>query len=462
MPPSTKLQLKVTQKLQLSPQVRHAIGLMQLTRIELIGHIKQVAETNPLVDLDALHADPRETPSESEPAFPNQTPAHINSDPMQWATDTSQHSLAEHLRWQANHSMLSDAEHDLALGIIDHIDERGLLSASVEEVTESLKQTIGNHAIDVHQVEGALKKVQRFDPPGVGALTVEEALRTQLLTHHQSHPHHGLAVHLIDHHFQKLGRGRLETLARLLDVDESCIQSAFELIQTLNPHPGTGFGALDSRHLIPDLYVYPAPSREAQDGWQVSFNHSHIPTLRLNDTYDRLIKNASASDRSYLNNQRKEAITLMGALALRHQTLVRVAMALVSHQSRFLREGPQAMQPLTQATLADELGVHVSTISRTCRGKYAQTPQGLIELKSLFCGQIAHQTQGVISNKAVQEQIRGLIGQEDKQSPLSDQAIAARLGSKGVKIARRTVTKYREKMGIDGSKQRRNMHNWTR
>lgn len=462
MPTSPKLQLKVTQKLQLSPQVRHAIGLMQLTRIELIGYIKQVAETNPLVDLDALHSDPAETSAERAYTSHNETKYQKTGDPMQWATDTSQRSLREHLRWQANHSSLADDEHDLALGIIDHVDERGLLSASLEEVTESLKKTLGNDAIQVRQIDAVLKKVQRFDPCGVAASTIQDALSTQLFIQHQTHPQYDLADHLIYHHFKSLGLGSLEKLADLLSVDESSIKSAFELIQSLNPHPGAGFGALDKRHIIPDLYVHPTRGSESQPSWQVRFNHAHIPTLCLNDTYDRLIKKASTTDRAYLNSKRKEAIILIGALALRHQTLVRVAMALVSHQSGFLKDGIYSIQPLTQATLAQELGVHVSTISRTCGGKYAQTPQGVIELKSLFCGRIGHQTQGMVATKMVRQQIRDLIGQEDKQSPLSDQAIAAHLGSKGVKIARRTVTKYREKMGIDGSKQRQNLHNWTR
>ncbi|HEY7905888.1 MAG TPA: hypothetical protein VIC53_03090, partial [Wenzhouxiangella sp.] len=193
MPPSTKLQLKVTQKLQLSPQVRNAIGLMQLTRIELISHIKQVAESNPLIDLDTLHAAPTDTLLERAGLSHSQTKSQPDNDPMQWATDTSQHSLAEHLQWQAKHLRLEDADYAVALGIIDHIDERGLLSASVDEITASLKKILRNNAIKTQQIDDVLKKVQRFDPPGVGARTVQESLKTQLLMQHQSHPAYGLA-----------------------------------------------------------------------------------------------------------------------------------------------------------------------------------------------------------------------------------------------------------------------------
>ncbi len=460
MPASPKLQLKVTQKLQLAPQVRHAIALMQLTRIELIGHIKQVAESNPLIDLDTLHPDGPGRLAENGLHEYHTNSARSDVDPMQWVADTSQSSLAEHLRWQAHHAGLTTKEHALALGIIDHIDDRGLLSTPVDEITQSLKMVLQDDDVQASEIQGVLEKVQRFDPPGVGAFTVQEALSLQLLMQHQKDPRHALAHHLIQYHFESLGRGNLKNLSRLLRVDEPHIQSAFELIQSLNPHPGSGFGDLDNRHIIPDLYIHLAPNGDKSPHWQVTFNHTHIPTLCVNDTYDRLFEKASATDRAYLNKKHKEANTLIEALALRHQTLVRVARALIGHQSRFLSEGPRAMQPLKQATLAQELGVHVSTISRSCKQKYAQTPQGIIELRSLFSGEIPHEAEGVIANKAIQHQILDLIGKEDKQAPLSDQAIATHLGSKGVRIARRTVTKYREKMGIDGSRQRRNMHNW--
>lgn len=458
---SSKLQLKVTQKLQLSPQIRHAMGLMQLTRPELIGHIKQVAEGNPLIDLDALHSADHEASQLDEGRSATQTGSISDHDPTQWVVDTSHRSLAEHLRWQASQSGFSASEHALALGIIDHIDERGLLTASVAEITESLNQSLEGHSADLRRVHQVLEQVQRFDPIGVAAATIQDALSTQLLIQYPTDPRCALANHLIQHHFEQLGYGSLTSLADLLEIAPTRLKSAFELIHSLNPYPGAGFGDVHSSHIIPDLYIHPTSDRDSQSSWHVVFNSAHIPTVRLNDTYDQLIKKANRMDRQYLDNKRKEAITLIEALALRHQTLVRTTTALVTHQSEFLRDGPRAMRALTQTELAEQLGVHVSTISRTCNGKYAQTPQGMIELKSLFCRQIMHETKGMLANAVVKEQIRDLIDQEDKQSPLSDQAIATHLASIGVKIARRTVTKYREKMGIHGSAQRRNMHNWT-
>ena len=458
---SPKLQLKVKQKLQLAPQVRQAMGLMQLTRLELIAHIQQVAESNPLIDLDTLHSANDAASLWNQGQVDARSRTVSDNDPMQWVVDTSHRSLAEHLRWQASQSGFSAIEHALALGIIDHIDERGLLSASVGEITKSLNQSLESQTVDVAQVNQVLEKVQRFDPIGVGAATLQDALRTQLLIQYPTDPRYGLANHLVLHHFEQLGQGNLTTLANLLEIDQENLKSAFELIHSLNPHPGAGFGGLDSNHIIPDLYIHPSSDAGSLSGWQVIFNSAHIPTVRLNDTYDQLIKKAHGTDRQYLDTKRKEATTLIEALALRHQTLVHMTTALVAHQSDFLREGPRAMRALTQTELAEKLGVHVSTISRTCNGKYAQTPQGVIELKSLFCREIMHQTKGVLANAVVKEHIRDLIDQEDKLAPLSDQAIATHLASIGVKIARRTVTKYRETMGINGSAQRRNMHNWT-
>jgi len=458
---NSKLQLKVTQKLQLAPQIRHAMGLMQLTRLELIGHIKQVAEGNPLIDLDTLHSEGNEASRFEEGRSDAQTHAVSDSDLTQWVVDTSHRSLAEHLRWQASQSGFSASEHALALGIIDHVDERGLLNASVAEITESLTQSLSDHTVDLRRVNQVLEKVQRFDPVGVAAATIQDALSTQLFTQYPTDPRCGLANHLIQHHFEQLGHGSLTSLADLLEISPMRLKAAFELIHSLNPYPGAGFGGVHSSHIIPDLYVHPASDRDSPSGWHVIFNSAHIPTVRLNDTYDQLSKKANRRDLQYLDNKRKEAITLIDALALRHQTLIRTTTALVTHQSAFLRDGARAMRALTQTELAEQLGVHASTVSRTCNGKYAQTPQGMIELKSLFCRQIMHQTKGMLANAVVKEQIRDLIDQEDKQSPLSDQAIATHLASIGVKIARRTVTKYREKMGIAGSAQRRNMHNWT-
>ena len=458
---SSKLQLKVTQKLQLAPQIRHTMGLMQLTRLELIGHIKQVAEGNPLIDLDILDSvdDGASTWGETPSNF--ETRAVSDIDPMQWVVDNSHQSLAEHLRWQASQSGFSAIEQQLAWGIIDHIDDRGLLIASIEEISESLNQSFEDHRIDLGQIKQVLEKIQRFDPIGVGAATIQDALSAQLLTWHQNDSRCGLANHLIQNHFESLGHGNLAKLADLLDVSPKRLKSAFDLIHSLNPHPGAGFGDLHSNHVVPDLYIHPASDTKNQANWHVTFNNAHIPAVRLNDTYDRLINKANRMDRHYLNTKRNEANNLIEALALRHQTLVRTATALVNRQSGFLKDGPRAMHTLTQTELARELDVHVSTISRTCNGKYAQTPQGMIELKSLFCNKIMHETKGALANAVVKAQIRDLIDEEDKQSPLSDQAIATHLDSIGVKIARRTVTKYREKMGISSSAQRRNMHNWT-
>jgi len=436
------------------------MGLMQLTRIELIGHIKQVAESNPLIDLDTLHStDERaSTWNEAQSNFENR--AVSDHDLMQWVVDTSHKSLTEHLRWQVSHSGFSAIEQQLALGIIDHIDDRGLLTASVEEITDSLNPSLEDQTVEVWQIQQVLEKIRRFDPIGVGAATIQDALSAQLLTWHQTDSRCGLANHLIQNHFEKLGHGSLAKLANLLDVSPNRLKSVFELIHSLNPYPGAGFGDLTSRHIIPDLYIHQISDKESDSGWHVAFNNAHIPMIRLNDTYDRLIQKANRMDRQYLDGKRKEAITLIGALALRHQTLVRVTTALVTHQSEFLKNGPRAMRPLTQTQLARELGVHVSTVSRTCNGKYVQTPQGVIDLKSLFCREIMHGTKGLLANAVVKEQIRELIDQEDKQSPLSDQAIATRLEGIGVKIARRTVAKYRESMGIDGSTLRRHIHNW--
>jgi len=453
---SPKIQLKVQPKLQLAPQVRQALGLMQLSRLELIDHIKQTVEENPLLDLE--FDDPKPAEVDFSNASNHQSHPSAANDIDQWASETV--SLRAHLIWQANLVGLDRRDHALALVLIDHIDEDGLLRATKPEILAHLAQTEPELKITLDDITRVLHQIQQFEPMGVGAQSVSESLAIQLDAKHGQDKRHALAKRLVFDHLDALGQEDPQRLATALGVSSEEIQQSFHLIQSLDPHPANRFGNWDGAYIIPDVYAYPASSDSTHSKWSIVLNPSYLPRVSMNDTYQALIGQAKGSDQAYLDDKLQQAKTLLGAIALRDLTLVRVTEALIRHQHRFFKNQVSSLQPLTQSALAVQLGVHASTVSRATSNKYVQTPKGLMELKALFCGRIDHESGTAVSTEAVKSTIQALIDGEDGKAPLSDQTIAAHLRGKGVKIARRTVAKYRRIMGISGSKHRRNQKLW--
>lgn len=452
MPVSPKLHLKLQHRLQLAPHIRHALRMMQMTKVELIDHVKEIAESNPLLEIDFA------TPFDIKAPDPSNHSQSTADHPefSQWISPRT--DLREHLRWQINLLGLSPKSHQLAMALIDHIDDQGLLTASINEATELLSHTEPQLRPTQTDVEEALGHIQKLDPVGVGATSLKESLIIQLQARYADHAWYRLAHSLLEHAFEELAKTDIHALAQQQGVKASDIRQAFKLIQTLNPHPASSFDSLDGQHIIPDIYVFPTTQEPKQ--WQVVVNQTYLPAVAINTTYSDLIGRASESDRRYLDEKLKEAKRLIDAIGLRQQTLARLTHALVAHQSEYLSKGNGYLRPLTQAEMADQLGLHVSTISRAARGKFAQTPQGLIELKRFFCQSLVRAQGQAISSVAVKVQIKTLIDSENQDTPLSDQAIAARLADNGVKIARRTVTKYREQLGIADSRVRREQRHW--
>ncbi len=454
MPASPKLHLKQQNRLLLAPSVRHALGMMQLTRLELIDHIKEVAETNPLVDMDVT------APFEPNAYDHGPYAGHSGHDEgiqlEHWISQPL--DLRDHLRWQINLLGLTPAEHHLVLALIEHIDDQGLLTGSIEEATDLFQSNEPRLGITDKDVKRALSYIQKLDPIGVGATSRQESLIIQLQARYGHHPQFPLAHRLLAQGLDGLAKTDITAFSQKLDQPVSDIRQAFKLIQTLSPYPASSFESLTEQRIVPDVYVF--PSSEGQNQWQIVVNHSYLPSLCINTTYSAVIGQTRDRDRQYLKDKLAEARSLISAIQLRQQTLARLTWALVTYQSGFLVNGPKSLKPLTQVQVANQLGLHVSTISRVARGKYAQTPQGLIELKRFFCRGAVQTDQQSISSMSVKTHIKSIIDSENESTPLSDEAIASRLRGKGVKIARRTVTKYREQLGIADSRVRRNQKTW--
>jgi len=295
-----------------------------------------------------------------------------------------------------------------------------------------------------------LERVQHFEPIGVASRSIGESLLVQLKAMPSSTPALGLACHLVERHLDALGKQDVKGMMRATGVSESEIQAALAVIRRCNPHPCSRFSSDDENYIVPDVYVHPA-----ENGWRVTLNPDNDPGLQLNDLYVSMARKAKGDDRKYLKDRLQEARWLISGLEMRNQTLLAVTRAIVERQHAFFSEGETGLRPLLQREVAESVGVHESTVSRATTQKYAHTPRGTFELKYFFSVGIDTRDGQQVAATAVKARLRRLISEELPGKPLSDQALADRLSETGIQLARRTVAKYREQLGIPGSAQRR-------
>lgn len=461
MAAGTRLQLKLGQKLKLSPQLRQAIRLLQLNRVELRGHLRELLETNPLLEResDSLEVDAEESGQEESQLAEDDEGIGWEDLPEGFSVvgerpnydefigDRSTESLQYHLLWQANLAGFSEQDETIAKAIIYALDEDGYLHDDLDTLRASLAP---EHLVTSEEIAAVLERVQHFEPVGVACRSVHECLLVQLHARPDGTPWRGLAEHIVENHLEILGRQDLDRLARLTGFDYKAIEAAVSLIRSLDPHPGSRFGSDDENYLVPDVYVHPH-----EDGWRVTLNPENNPALCLNDYYVRLARESRGEDKQYLNDRLQEARWLISGLEMRNQTLLAVTRIIMQHQTGFLRFGDIGMQPLTQREVAAALGIHESTVSRATTQKYAHTPRGTIELKHFFSVAVPTRDGGRTAATAVKARISRLIAAEIPDRPLSDQALTDRLAEEGILLARRTVAKYRERLGIPGSSARR-------
>jgi len=463
MKAGARLQLKLGQKLKLAPQLRQAISLLQLNRIELKEHIHEILETNPLLE----RAEDGESADSAESSTDESTDVEFEEDygfddlpdgfsavgdaPRydEFISDRADESLQQHLLWQANLSGFSDTDEAIAKAIIYALDEEGYLLDDLDTLRASLAP---EYLVSREEVAAVLERVQHFEPVGVASRDLGECLRVQLDARSASTPGIGLATHIVEFHLDVMAQQDMERLTRATGFDREDVKTAVELIRSLNPHPCSGFGSDDENYVVPDVYVHPRG-----DGWRVSLNPDSDPGLRLNKMYAALVRKSRGDDKKYLKDRLQEARWLISGLEMRNQTLLAVTEAIVKRQHRFFNEGEIAMQPLLQREVSEQVGVHESTVSRATTRKYAHTPRGTFELKHFFSVSINGQDGRPIAATAIKAHLRRLIQDEVPSKPYSDQALVTVLADRGILLARRTVAKYRDQLGIPGSAQRRRM-----
>jgi RNA polymerase sigma-54 factor len=470
------LQTRLGQQLSLTPQLRQAIRLLQLSAVELETELNQALESNPLLERedepdpgfgDAPTGDKAADAPSGEEA--GDSPDSSEFDPgesIEWyeasagdrrggddepeeLTAAAPVDLHAHLLWQLQLSHLGPR--DLAIGqaLIEAINDDGYLEGPLADIQAALLPEI---TADEAEIETVLHIIQHFDPVGAGARCLSECLRVQLSLLSPDTPGLDLARRLARDHLDALARHGAARLASQLGCPASAMDQAVALLRTLDPKPGAQVGGGEAEYIAPDAIAF-----RHGGVWKVSLAPGSQPRLAINRHYERLIGKASREDDSYLRGQLQEARWLIKSLETRADTLVRVARAIVRQQSAFLDHGHEAMRPLTLREVAEELGLHESTISRATTRKYLRTPRGTFEFKHFFSSGIATEHGGAASATAIQAMLRKLIEAENPRNPLSDQRLAETLKGEGIPVARRTVAKYREAMNIPASNERQRL-----
>ncbi len=483
-----KLQQRMSQRVVMTPLLQQAIQLLQLSTLELEQVVRKELEENPLLEeVPVENAENAENPdaAATQGTTDAAAPAEITSslEPVSKETSSVDSEKADDLPFDLSSAVFDDhgdertpvsmeerdelpfenlgrsdtslGEHlmeQLRLGtddkdvlrigeaIIGNLDEDGYLRADVGEIAAGM-------GASPEAVESALKLIHAFDPPGVAARSVQECLRLQLTADAEPDP---VSVEIVERHFEDLERRRYAEIARALKLPLERVMESIEEIQGLEPKPGRRFSVNDSRYVVPDVTI-----QKVGEDYVVILNEEGIPRLRVNSLYRSLLRRSGDEAKQYVEQKLRSAVWLIKSVEQRQRTLRKVAQSLVNFQREFLDKGLPHLRPLALRDVGDDISMHESTISRVTTNKYVQTPQGLFELKFFFHSGIASENGSMVSSVSVKKTIRDMVTGEDGGKPLSDQEIAQALQGQGLTIARRTVAKYREELGILPSHQRR-------
>lgn len=475
------LQLRLKQQLSITPQLQQAIKLLQLSSLDLITEIRQAVESNPLLEFEDNFDD---APPDADDSGTVENLAEDSTDidtrdqaaadysareeDLPWSSRTSSSSqnqytgadkpldypetsqtLHSYLASQINILPLSDTDRLIADAIIDSINQDGYLEVSPDEIHASFDASL---EISTEEVFAVLNMIQHLDPAGVGARDIRDSLRIQLLQNSSSADENGqIALRIINDQFDLLCRRDYAAIARQLQVEIEDVQHAVELIQQLNPRPGSAIDSIPTEYITPDVLV-----RKHKGRWQVSLNGDIAPQIKVNDYYASMIKRADNSrDNQFLKNNLQEARWFLKSLSNRNDTLLKVASLIVEQQQDFLEHGEEHMKPMVLRDIADAIEMHESTISRVTTQKYMHTPRGIFELKYFFSSHVSTASGGECSSTAIRAMIKKLVTDEDDRKPFSDNKLAQLLEQRGIKVARRTVAKYRESLLIPPSNERR-------
>ncbi len=472
-----RLQTSLGQQLVLTPQLRQALHMLQLSSLELEAEITQALESNPLLDWDEGQGEGGETEAAAE--APAESAVEVEDtrsdndgdgddrwengldetwgsgsggsfdddgggDPLDRYSNTE--SLRDHLNWQLQLSRFSPRDLRIGEALIDAIDDDGYLRETLAAIVESMAPEMD---ATVPEVANVLYRIQRFDPLGVGARDLRECLGIQLGALDEDTPGLDAAVEIVAGPLERLPKLGVDGLAAELKLPIDEIETGLALVRSLDPKPGARLGGLGA-----DTYISPDCVVWRQNGlWKVALAGQHQrPTIHRG--YQAMIQHASGNDATYLRGCLQEARWLLKNLEARGDTLLKVMRCLIRQQAGFLEFGEQALRPLTLREVANEVGLAESTISRAVSRKYVLTPRGTLPLRSFFASGINTDGGGEASSTAIQSMIKRLIDAENPRKPLSDARLADNLKSAGVPVARRTVAKYREAMNIPSSHER--------
>lgn len=465
----------------MTPQLQQAIRLLQLSALELQTEIQTVLESNIMLEqVDEAEASADETPAASETDAEDTPPEPSETLPEELPVDSSwddvydshdgstsysrgdddefafeqqmstRESLHDYLDWQLRLTPFSDRDRLIAESIVDAIDDTGYLSLTVEDLRQGLPADL---EIETDEVEAVLHRIQRFDPPGIAAREPGECLCLQLAQLPNDTPGLELARAVLERYLELLAARDYNTLMRRLKIDRESLQQVIALIQSLNPRPGSALSGNTAEYIVPDVFV-----AKHNERWRVELNPDNTPRLRINNQYSQMIRRAdNSADNTSMRNHLQEARWFLKSLQNRNETLLRVATCIVEQQRGFLEHGEKAMKPLVLRDVAEALELHESTISRVTSQKYMHTPRGIFEFKYFFSSHVSTNDGGECSAVAIRAMIKKLIGEENTQKPLSDSKIAQLLSTEGIKVARRTVAKYRELMAIPSSSERKQL-----
>jgi RNA polymerase sigma-54 factor len=468
------LQIRLNQQLALTPQLQQAIRLLQLSSMELELELNAAIESNPLLELEAERgedgadgepgpADGTESPADNAESS-SESASESDEGPLDLELERSDYrgtpldedglepqdaeveDLRDHLLWQLNLTPMSSRDRAIAAALIEAIDDDGYLAETSEAIQASLAAL---YAVTTDEIEAVRHRLQRFDPVGVGSRSLKECLAVQLETQDPSTPGLALAKTLVDEHLEALARQDKARLCQRVHASEADFETALALIRSLAPKPGVGYSNATAEYVAPDAYA-----RKINGRWQVALAPGCQPRLGINEHYASLIAKARREDASYLRGQLQEARWLIKSLKTRAETMLKVATSIIRAQEAFLEFGAEAMRPLVLKDVAEEIGMHESTVSRVTTRKFLHTPRGTFEFKYFFSSGVSTVDGGAASATAIQAMIKKLIGDEQPARPMSDQALAAELNRRGISVARRTVAKYREAMNIPSSNDR--------
>jgi RNA polymerase sigma-54 factor len=470
-----RLELRIAQKLILTPQLQQAIKLLQLPYLELSQFLNQELIENPLLEesdeipveestseeresleIEEAHED-TEAPLEKlmklsvdeyfeERGFDGRDLGYFNpgteSPPSFEQFITKKPNLYDHLLWQLRLSNSPESIRKIGEIIIGNLDENGYLRASIEEIEEETKT-------QRETVEDALSLIQSFDPIGVGARNIIECLLLQL---NALNLQGTLAEKIIMNNMDELGKKKYAQIAQRYNLPIKDIMAAVKVIDGLEPKPGRNFFNTDTNYIVPDVYLI-----KTADGYQIVLNDEGLPRLRINSLYKKLIHQNNAvskEDKQFLVEKLRSAVGLIKSLEQRDKTIYRVTNSLLDLQREFFDKGVEYLKPLTLREVASGLNLHESTISRVTSNKYISCTHGIFSFRFLFSSAL-HSSMGSVSSKSVKNILKKIVVEEDSRKPLSDQHLAQILKEKGIIIARRTVAKYREELGIPSQTHRR-------